>query len=101
VNHDALESVTAGRRSDPLECLTVAREQAAAALRLAIQSGDLAPGQRLVEAELAESLRVTRASIRLALLDLTTTGLVERSRTGGRESVQSHWPKPCRSPSAA
>ena len=54
------------------------REQAAAALRRAIRSGDLAPGQRLVAAELADTLRVTRASIRVALVDLTAEGLVER-----------------------
>jgi len=64
--------------SDALERGTAGKEQAVAALRRAIRSGDLAPGQRLVEAELAGTLRVTRASIRLALLDLTAAGLVGR-----------------------
>jgi DNA-binding GntR family transcriptional regulator len=55
-----------------------ARAHAIAALRQAILSGDLAPGQRLVEEELAGTLGVTRQSLRAALLDLTADGLVER-----------------------
>src|ERR1700733_1185953 len=55
-----------------------ARAHALAALRKAIISGDFAPGQRLVEEELAATLGVTRQSLRAALLDLTTEGLVER-----------------------
>src|SRR5579859_2948952 len=55
-----------------------ARTHALAALRQAILSGDFAPGQRLVEEELAGTLGVTRQSLRAALLDLTAEGLVER-----------------------
>jgi DNA-binding GntR family transcriptional regulator len=55
-----------------------ARSHALARLRQAILSGDLAPGQRLVEEELAGTLGVTRQSLRAALLDLTAEGLVER-----------------------
>ena len=55
-----------------------ARTHAHAALRQAILSGDLAPGQRLVEEDLAGTLGVTRQSLRAALLDLTAEGLVER-----------------------
>src|ERR1700688_5153490 len=55
-----------------------ARAHALAALRHAILNGDVAPGQRLVEEELASTLGVTRQSLRAALLDLTTEGLVER-----------------------
>src|SRR5215469_14151244 len=55
-----------------------ARSHAHAELRQAILSGDYAPGQRLVEEDLAALLGVTRASVRAALLDLTTEGLVER-----------------------
>ena len=54
------------------------KQQAVEALRQAIRNGDMVPGQRLVEAELAGTLRVTRASVRAALLDLTAEGLVER-----------------------
>jgi DNA-binding GntR family transcriptional regulator len=54
-------------------------EQAAVdALRAAILGGDMAPGQRLVEAELADGYGVSRASVRAALIDLTAEGLVER-----------------------
>src|SRR5580692_12813985 len=38
----------------------------------------MAPGQRLVEEELAAMLGVTRASLRAALFDLTADGLAER-----------------------
>jgi DNA-binding GntR family transcriptional regulator len=55
-----------------------ARAHALAALRHSILSGDLAPGQRLVEEELAATLGVTRQSLRAALLDLTAEELVER-----------------------
>jgi len=51
---------------------------AAGYLRDAIMNGDMAPGQRLVEAELAEMLRVTRASVRAALISLAADGLIER-----------------------
>ena len=55
-----------------------ATELAVAALRAALFDGDLSPGQRLVESELAEIHGVSRASIRAALIALTAEGLVER-----------------------
>jgi DNA-binding GntR family transcriptional regulator len=55
-----------------------AKQLAVASLRAAIMDGDMSPGQRLVEAELAEMLAVTRASVRAALIDLSADGLVER-----------------------
>lgn len=54
------------------------RQAALDALRAALMAGDVVPGQRLVEAELAETFGVTRASMRAALIDLTADGLVER-----------------------
>jgi DNA-binding GntR family transcriptional regulator len=54
------------------------RQHAVARLRRAIVAGDVAPGQRLVEEELAGAFEVTRASLRQALIDLTADGLVER-----------------------
>lgn len=54
------------------------RQAGAEALRAAILNGDVVPGQRLVEPELAESFGVTRAAMRAALIDLTAEGLVER-----------------------
>ncbi|HWC82711.1 MAG TPA: GntR family transcriptional regulator [Pseudonocardiaceae bacterium] len=56
----------------------VAKQTALTALRQAIAAGDVAPGQRLVESELAEMFEVTRASVRAALIELTADGLVER-----------------------
>jgi DNA-binding GntR family transcriptional regulator len=47
-------------------------------LRRAILGGEMAPGQRLVEEELAGMLAVTRASLRAALFELAAEGLVER-----------------------
>ncbi len=47
-------------------------------LRDAIMNGDMVADQRLDEAELAETLGVTRASVRAALIDLSADGLVER-----------------------
>lgn len=54
------------------------KREALAAVRQAIAVGDMAPGQRLVESELAEMFGVTRASVRAALIELTVEGLVER-----------------------
>jgi DNA-binding GntR family transcriptional regulator len=47
-------------------------------LRSELARGDVAPGQRLVESELAERYGVTRNSARLALDALAAEGLVER-----------------------
>lgn len=55
-----------------------AKQHVIGSLRGSILSGDMVPGQRLVEAELAEMLGVTRASVRAALIDLSAEGLVER-----------------------
>jgi DNA-binding GntR family transcriptional regulator len=55
-----------------------ARRHARDALRQAILRGDLAPGQRLVEEELAGNFQATRASVRAALMDLAAEDLVER-----------------------
>lgn len=55
-----------------------AKQHALVQLRQAILRGDMAPAQRLVENELAEQFGVTRASIRAALIDLASEGLVER-----------------------
>lgn len=59
-----------GRVSAPL------REQVISALRQAILDFQLKPGQRLVERELIEQLGVSRTTIREALRELTSEGLV-------------------------
>lgn len=58
------------QRSQPL------KEQAYQALRKLILSGELAPGQRLVEAQLARNLQVSRTPIREALGQLQREALV-------------------------
>ncbi|MFJ8869015.1 GntR family transcriptional regulator [Streptomyces sp. NPDC102473] len=60
-----------------------ARQLALAHLRQAILRGEMAPAQRLVENELAEQFGVTRASVRAALIELESEGLVERIRNRG------------------
>jgi DNA-binding GntR family transcriptional regulator len=70
--------MSAAATPDGLRAGEAARLHAFGALRKAILSGDFAPGQRLVEEELAGTLGVTRQSLRAALLDLTAEGLVER-----------------------
>jgi DNA-binding GntR family transcriptional regulator len=52
-------------------------ERAVSRLRNAIMSGELRPGQKLVEAELCRTLDVSRASIREALRALEVEKLVE------------------------
>jgi DNA-binding GntR family transcriptional regulator len=53
------------------------RQQVAEVLRTAITSGRFAPGQRLVEKDLCELTGVSRASVREALRQLETEGLIE------------------------
>lgn len=59
-----------GRVAAPL------REQVLTALRQAILDFELKPGQRLVERELMEQLAVSRTTVREALRELTSEGLV-------------------------
>lgn len=47
-------------------------------IRDAIQRADFVPGQRLVEADLSEQFEAPRAAVRVALLTLSSEGLVER-----------------------
>jgi DNA-binding GntR family transcriptional regulator len=51
-------------------------------LRRAIVQGQLRPNQRLVEAELAETLNVSRTPVREVLQRLSLDGLVSRHRRG-------------------
>jgi DNA-binding GntR family transcriptional regulator len=52
-------------------------------LRLAIYHGELMPGQRLVETELAGRYETSRGAVREALVLLSNEGLVERQRNRG------------------
>ena len=71
-NRAATDRAGSPQAGEPARC------HARDALRQAILGGDFAPGQRLVEEELAGHLGVTRASVRAALFDLTAEDLVER-----------------------
>ncbi len=57
-------------------------------LRMAIYRGDLAPGQRLVESELAEKYDTSRGAVREAIALLHNEGLVTRQRN------RSAWVRP-------
>jgi DNA-binding GntR family transcriptional regulator len=52
-------------------------EQSIQTLRAAVMSGDLRPGQKLVEADLIEDLGISRASLREALRVLEADRLIE------------------------
>lgn len=52
-------------------------------LRERIKYGRLAPGQRLVEADLIEQLRVSRSTVRAAFGQLATEGIVTLERNRG------------------
>src|SRR4051795_356347 len=54
-----------------------------AALHAAIVSGELSPGERLIEEELAEQLGQSRGAVRGAILRLGHEGLVVRERNRG------------------
>ncbi|WP_166462585.1 GntR family transcriptional regulator [Amycolatopsis acidicola] len=61
---------------------SVGTSRARDVLRQAIVRGEFAPGQRLVAAELAQSVRVTRGCVRQALPELTAEGLIDPGRGG-------------------
>ena len=57
--------------------------EVAEGIRAAILRGELAPNQRLVEAELCEQYGASRFSVRVALRDLAGQGLIELQRNRG------------------
>lgn len=58
------------------------REQSLHQLREAISSGQLAPGTRLIETEISETLSVSRGTLREALRHLVQEGLVVADERG-------------------
>jgi len=52
-------------------------------LRDAISRGDLAPNQRLIEQDICTAYSASRATVRAALAELATEGLVERIQNRG------------------
>ncbi|MSP13159.1 MAG: GntR family transcriptional regulator [Chloroflexi bacterium] len=76
------QTVTSNNGLTPLETETIAT-RVFRQLQKAIYAGQLKPGERLVEANLAEALQVSRASVREALYLLQSKGLVTtRHRRG-------------------
>ncbi|MDX2213879.1 MAG: GntR family transcriptional regulator [Oculatellaceae cyanobacterium bins.114] len=67
----------------PLQRAKSLHEQAYQALRTGILSGELAPGDRLVETQLAQWLHVSRTPLREALRQLQREGLVAAEPNGG------------------
>ena len=67
---------------EPLESATLAA-QIQVRLEEAIYTGQLKPGQRLIETDLAEALQVSRASFREALRLLQSKGLVVTTHRRG------------------
>jgi len=63
------------------------KAQAIEVLRKEIVRGSIPPGTRLVEREVAELLKISRAPVRDALLELEKEGLVE-SRSDGRHVIE-------------
>src|SRR4051812_19724956 len=61
----------------------VSEPRAYEALHDAIVSGELSPGERLIEEELAEQLGLSRGAVRGAILRLGHEGLVVRERNRG------------------
>ena len=61
----------------------VTESGAYAALHAAIVAGELSPGERLIEEELAEQLGQSRGAVREAILRLGHDGLVSRERNRG------------------
>jgi DNA-binding GntR family transcriptional regulator len=53
------------------------------ALRREILAGEFAPGERLVELQLTQRYRCGRATVRAALVELATEGLVDREANRG------------------
>ncbi len=63
-------------------------EQVAARLRVLLVEGQIAPGQKLNERELAQSLQVSRTPLREAIKRLAAEGLVELLPNRGAIAVQ-------------
>lgn len=59
------------------------RQQALAALRRAITTGQFPPGTHLVETELSEQLQISRGTLREAMRQLQQEGLISTGTRGG------------------
>jgi DNA-binding GntR family transcriptional regulator len=64
-----------------------AKKRAYTAILAKIVSGELAPGQRLREAELARTYKLSRTPIREILIALEKDGLIQRNRNQGAKVI--------------
>ncbi len=71
----------------PIQRSKSLHEQTYQVLRASILSGDLAPGERLVETQLAQKLQVSRTPIREAIRQLQKDGLVTADGLGGLQVI--------------
>ncbi len=76
-------STPAGPPGEAAEGPPPKEAEVAEGIRGAILRGELAPNQRLVEAELCEQYDASRFSVRVALRDLAGQGLIELQRNRG------------------
>lgn len=81
------------RRAAAKPVASPVRERVLLALRNAIISGRLSPGQRLVEADLCQSLKVSRPSVREALRQLEAERLVTITPYKGPSVASVAWPE--------
>jgi len=74
----------AGTRLQPVQQASAPlRNKIIAALRSAIETGVLVPGQRLIEKDLCEQLGVSRTSLREALREVQAEGILEYNSSRG------------------
>jgi DNA-binding GntR family transcriptional regulator len=78
-----MPSAQAVKRPKPNHPKAPSRAAVVDSIRQGILANDLAPGQRLVEAELCELLGASRGNVRAALMDLVHEGLVEHIANRG------------------
>lgn len=74
----AAEAADAGDVADAGDAAVTADPRVTDLIRDAIVRGEYAPNQRLIEADLSSTFSASRATIRTALLELASEGLVER-----------------------
>jgi DNA-binding GntR family transcriptional regulator len=75
--------MTGTKRSQPVETELEPTVAVVDAIRAAIAEGEFVPNQRLVEADLSERFGASRATVRTALVQLSSEGLVERVQNRG------------------
>jgi DNA-binding GntR family transcriptional regulator len=81
---DLIRDMVGSSRSDPgLAAVDTLQERVAAWLRNAIVTGRLPPGERLVQADIAEQLRVSLTPVREAMRVLAAEGLLTLSPRRG------------------